>query len=44
LNHLVEAIVRPEVYEVGENIGQIGLGVDAVEFIKFGVRVRSAAS
>lgn len=28
----IQVIVRPEIYEAGEDIGQIDLGIDAVEF------------
>jgi hypothetical protein len=31
-HQFIQAIVRPEIDEAGDHVGQIGLGVDAVEF------------
>ena len=35
---LVEAVVRPEIDEAGENIGEVGLRVDTLELARFNQR------
>ena len=35
---LVETVIRPQIDEAGENIGEVGLRVDALELARFNQR------